>query len=228
MQQAKDSISPQEFERRWLPGRQKFVTALSGWGLQKRHIFLRRMIFLVTLAGAAAAGLAIKVFLSGWLPQWVGWTALATALAAAIAAGMSEAEQKKLRLALVVAFFLLASVAINLLTPVAPGAAFWIMAFTPPVGSLVNVLFFRKAVEADKQFLLLGPWLVAALVAACFMSTAAWQIAAGGGAGLLLSYLLIRTEKASLCVRGPEEVFSSAVDTLAYFVQFLLGPLRGE
>jgi hypothetical protein len=228
MQQVKESISPQEFERRWLPGRQKFVVALSGWGLQKKHIFLRRMLFLAIAACAASAGLAIKVFLSGWLPRWVGWTALAAALTAAISAGMSEAEQKKLRLALFVVFFTLAGAAVNLLAPLAPGAAFWIMAFTPPAGSLVNVLFFRKAVGAEEQFLLLGPWLAAALLAACFISTAAWQIAAGGGAGLMLSYLLIRTEQASLCVRSPEEVFSSAADALAYFVQFLLGPLRGE
>jgi FtsH-binding integral membrane protein len=89
-------------------------------------------------------------------------------------------------------------------------------------GAVVIGLAYKAERSSFREFLWVGPWLLAALAAAWFLPASELTLAICGAVAVLLSYGLVRACREALAIYQPSEVLTAAADVvpLAFLASF--------
>ncbi len=220
--------TPEQRRRRALPREAVFTASMAGREVQRRFLIQQRIAFtLAVLLGLAA--MWILALQTAQLREMLRWPLFLAgggflALNAAVRTRAVNSREKKKHGGrwLQAAAFYLAFIALGggtgTLSP--PGNGLLnptVLVGLTLLGVTINTVVFRKERSRFAEFLLGGPWLVAAGVIVFFLPAGEWVLLASGFTAVLLMLMLFLSAGAALQIFKPREPLFAAADVIPLF-----------
>jgi len=224
--------TPQRRLRSAQPVKTLFTVAMGGHEVQRKFLFKQRLVF--TAFGALGIGaMWLTAFLRPPLPPWASWLGLAAGLLSWWLSGTQRLRRPGAQVMLSLLAFLWTGAAAG--HALASSYFPWerLLDLSALVGGLLigctlNTLFFRQPPTPARQFLLIGPWLLLSALAIYFFPDSEWLLLCGGALGLLLIFLALRAEAATLQVYQVKEIWAAAADLVPLNLWITWSRLQGD